>query len=42
MVEGSTCNLFSSHVEANISCNGGKGVTNYIMGFSAFVAMNAI
>jgi hypothetical protein len=32
--------LFSSHVEASILCNGGKGVANYIMGSSAFVAMN--
>jgi hypothetical protein len=32
--------LFSSHVETNISHNGGKGVANYIMGSSAFVAMS--
>jgi hypothetical protein len=32
--------LFLSHVETNISHNGSKGVVNYIMGSSAFVAMS--
>jgi hypothetical protein len=32
--------LFLSHMETNILCNDGKGVTNYIMGSNAFVAMN--
>jgi hypothetical protein len=27
-------------MEANILHNGNKGVTNYIMGFRAFIAMN--
>jgi hypothetical protein len=33
-------NTFSSHMEASISHNGNKSVMNYIMGFSAFVAMS--
>jgi hypothetical protein len=32
--------LLSSHVKASISCNGNKGVANYIMGSYAFIAMN--
>jgi hypothetical protein len=28
--------------ESLLLCNGGKGVTNYIMGSSAFIAMNAM
>jgi hypothetical protein len=39
VVEGSACN-YSSHVEINILHNGGKGVTNCIMGSSMFVAMS--
>jgi hypothetical protein len=27
-------------METNILCNDGKGVMNYIMGFSVFIAMN--
>jgi hypothetical protein len=34
--------LFLSHVKANISHNGSKGVTNCIMGSSAFVAMSTM
>jgi hypothetical protein len=33
--------LWSSHVEIDISCNGSKSVMNYIMGPHAFVAMGA-
>jgi hypothetical protein len=32
--------LFSPQVEANIMHNGNKGVTNYIMGSYAFIAMS--
>jgi len=42
VVEGSACELFSSHVKVIILHNGSKGVTNYIMGCSAFVAMNTM
>jgi hypothetical protein len=30
------------HMQANISCNGGKGVVNFIMGPCAFIAMGAM
>jgi hypothetical protein len=34
--------VFLSHVETNILHNGGKSVTNYIMGSSAFLAMSTM
>jgi len=40
VVEGSACNCFHPNVKTNILHNGGKGVTNCIMGSNAFVAMN--